>query len=217
MRVMRSGLVVAIVAATLVTTAHLTLRAQDTSRPDEPKVIAKPADQDGKAPRSVQDALEREFDLPFGNPTSLEEVSRYLQHRLNAPVVLDLAALARQQVQKDATVELELKGVRLKTGLKLLLEQAGLTYRVVPEDNLLILTDNIGSDDPMKRVQAEVHELHLEIHDIQDALGEVRAALGLVDGAKVRKPTIIEEMPEGVIQEEKEAPPQTSPRPRRGL
>ena len=216
MTVMRSGLVVAIVAAALVTSARLSLRAQDSKELDEPKAVPKQADHGAEAPRSVLDALERDFDLPFGDPTPLEEVCRYLRRSLNAPVVLDLAALGRQQVQKNDTVELELKGVRLKTGLKLLLDQVDLTYRVVPEDNLLILTDNFGSDDPVKRVQAEVHELHLEIHGVQDALDEVRAAMGLVDGAKVRKPTIIEEMPEGAI-EEKAAPPQATPRPRKGI
>ncbi|WP_406695774.1 hypothetical protein V5E97_32720 [Singulisphaera sp. Ch08] len=216
MRVIRSGLVFAFVAVALATSARLSLRAQDSKGPDGPVVAATKAVNGGEASHSVLDALERDFDLPFGDPTSLEEVCRYLRRSLNAPVVLDLAALARQQVPRNQSVELDLKGVRLKTGLKLLLDQVGLTYRVVPEDNLLILTDNQGSDDPLKRVQAEVHELHLEIHDVQDALEQVRAALGLVDGAKVRNPTIIEEMPEGAV-EEKAAPPATTPRPRRGI
>lgn len=216
MRVLRSGLVIACVAIALVTSARLSLRAQDAKGLDEPKVDAKPFHTATEAAHSVVDALEREFDLPFGEPTPLEEVCRYLRRSLNAPVVLDLAALGRQNVRKDATVELDLKGVRLKTGLKLLLDQVGLNYRVVPEDNLLILTDSQGADDPLKRVQAEVHELHLEIHDVQDALAEIRTALGLGDGARLQKPTIIEEMPEGGV-EENPTPPTTSPRPRRGI
>ncbi|AGA26924.1 hypothetical protein [Singulisphaera acidiphila] len=216
MRVMQSGLLVVVVVAALATSARLSLRAQDSKGPDEPKVVTKPADTGLEASRSVLDALERDFDLPFGDPTPLEEVCRYLRRSLNAPVVLDLAALARQHVQKNDSVELELKGVRLKTGLKLLLDQVGLTYRVVPEDNLLILTDNQGADDPLKRIQAEVHELHLEIHDVQDALNEVHAALGLGEGVKIQKPTIIEEMPDGTI-EEKAAPPPATTRPRRGI
>ena len=71
-------------------------------------------------------------------------------------VVLDRAALIRQEVQPEDTVELELDGVRLKTGLKLLLDQVGLTYHVVTEDNLLVITDREGSEDPLDRVWSEV-------------------------------------------------------------
>ena len=39
--------------------------------------------------------------------------------------MLDLAALDRQGVEPDEAVQLELEGVRLKTGLKLLLDQVG--------------------------------------------------------------------------------------------
>ncbi|SIO61058.1 hypothetical protein SAMN05444166_6624 [Singulisphaera sp. GP187] len=218
MRVMRLGLMVAVAVVALVMSARLSLQAQDAKRSDSPAatVVSPKFEIGAEVSRTVLDAMERDFDLPFGEPTSLEEVRLYLHRSLNAPVVLDLAALGRQHLRKDEKVELELKGVRLKTGLKLLLDQVGLTFRVVPEDNLLILTDNQGADDPLKRVQAEVHELHLEIHDVRDALDEVRTALGLIDGSKVRKPTIIEEMPDGVI-EEKEAPPTTTPRPRRGI
>ena len=53
---------------------------------------------------------------------------------IKGAVVLDLAALGRQDVEPDDPVQLELEGVRLKTGLKLLLDQVGLTFRVVAED-----------------------------------------------------------------------------------
>ena len=132
---------------------------------------------------------------------------------LGLPVVLDLAALERLDITPDDTVKLELEGVRLKTGLKLLLDQVGLTYKVIAEDNLLILTDKQGSEDPIERVMAEIHEIHRDIHDIQDALEEVRELTGLsgAEGAEVRKPTIIEEMPEN-----QDARPQdATPSPRR--
>ena len=141
-----------------------------------------------------------------------------LSRELGLPVVLDLAALDRLDVKPEDTVKLELQGVRLKTGLKLLLDQVGLTYKVVAEDNLLILTDKQGSEDPIERVMAEIHELHRDIHDIQDALDEVRELTGLTgaEGAQVRKPTIIEEMPEnqdGKPQEGATSKPSTRPEP----
>src|SRR5205823_5802410 len=100
---------------------------------------------------------------------------------------------------------------------KLLLDQVGLTYRVVAEDNLLVLTDRQGADDPVNRVLSELKELHRDVHDVQDALDEVRTALGLDDdGPKVRKPTIIEEMP--ADQPAPKGPAASpSPRPRPGL
>ncbi len=81
-------------------------------------------------------------------------------------------------MKPDDPVQLQLEGVRLKTGLKLLLDQVGLTYQVVPEDNLLILTDTQGSADPIDRVLSEIKALHRDLHDVQDAIDEIRGALG---------------------------------------
>jgi hypothetical protein len=186
----------------LATAARLPLRAQvpaglevGQAEPaiDRPKEVA-----EAGRTQSLQDTLLKPFHFPFTRPTSLTDVAHHLGHELGAPVVLDLAALNRLELKPEDTVKLDLRGVRLKTGLKLLLDQVGLSYRVVAEDNLLILTDKEGAEDPVERVAAEVHELHRDIHDIQDAVDELREALGLsgAEGARVRKPTIIEEIPE---------------------
>jgi hypothetical protein len=181
---------------------HLPLRAQGDGKPVVDAAVRTPTAVAGPAREltggSIQDALLRPYHFPFGRPTTLNEVGQRLSQDLGSPVVLDLAALERQDVKPDDTVKLELTGVRLKTGLKLLLDQVRLTVRVVPEDNLLIVTDHEGSEDPIERVMAEIHELHRDVHDIQDSLDEVRELTGLQgpEGARVRKPTIIEEMPE---------------------
>ena len=114
------------------------------------------------------------------------------------PVILDLAALDRKSVEPESTVQLELEGVRLKTGLKLLLDQVGLTYHVVAEDNLMIITDQEGSEDPADRIWAELRALHRDLHAVQDAVDDLGDYLGVqgAEGPHVRKPTIIEEMPE---------------------
>ncbi len=128
----------------------------------------------------------------------MEEVCKHLKASLKAAVVLDLAALDRQKVEPDDSVQLELDGVRLKTGLKLLLDQVGLTYRVVAEDNLMIITDREGSEDLAERVLAELRALHRDLHELQDAVDELRESMGDEgeEGLRVHKPTIIEEMPE---------------------
>ena len=88
-----------------------------------------------------------------------------------------------------------------KTGLKLLLDQVGLTYRVVAEDNLMIITDVEGSDDPMSRVLSELQALHRDLHALQDDVEELRDIMGDDRQAgRVRKPTIIEELPEAEAQ-----------------
>ena len=82
--------------------------------------------------------------------------------------------------------------------MKLLLDQLGLTYRIVAEDNLMIITDAEGSDDPNSRIVSELRALHRDLHELQDAVDELRDYLGdeRGEGPRVRKPTIIEEMPE---------------------
>lgn len=168
---------------------------------------------------SIQDAILKPYHFRFGRPTTLNDLAQRLSHDLGGPVVLDLAAVDRLDLKPEDTVKLELEGVRLKTGLKLLLDQVGLTYHLVPEDNLLILTDKEGSEDPIERLASEVHELHRDIHDIQDALDEVRELTGLQgdDEARVRKPTIIEELPENPDQKAKEGlKPETTPSPKPG-
>ena len=92
--------------------------------------------------------------------------------------MLDLAALDRQDVEPQDPVQLELDGVRLKTGLKLLLDQLGLTYRIVAEDNLMIITDVEGSEDPNGRIASELRALHRDLHELQDAVDELRDYLG---------------------------------------
>ncbi len=145
---------------------------------------------------SLQDALFKPLDLPFGKPTSLEKVQEYLAEQLHSQVLLDRAALGRQKLTPESTVELNLKGVRLKTGLRILLDQVGLTYKVEPEDNLLILTDSQGTEDANARILNEIKALHREMHDVQDSIDELFAIFDQGEPeAEMRNPTIIEEVP----------------------
>jgi hypothetical protein len=159
---------------------------------------ARPVSGSSSGSPTVQDVLLRPYRFAFSRPTSLAQVCAHLKQTLNVPVVLDRAALARQDVEPEVTVQLELDGIRLKTGLKLLLDQVGLTYHAVTEDNLLIITDREGSEDPLDRVWAELRALHRDLHDVQDAVDDLNKLIGgdQAEGLRVRKPTIIEEMPE---------------------
>ena len=157
--------------------------------PDEPK-------KSEVRPVPIQDALQKPFMLPFAKPTSLETVAAYLHKNLHVEVVLDRAALGRLDIKPDETVQIELADVRLKTGLKLLLDQVGMTFRIEPEDNLLILTDSTGADDPIERVLAEIKAASRRSRRAGCTRRDpVRPGLDDIDGPKIRKPTIIEEMP----------------------
>lgn len=191
------GLVVLLSVGMLLTLSRLSAQAQGER---ERKVVV-----------SVQDALLLPVEFGFAEPTPLLEVVEYLNKKVGIRVVLDQAALGRLDIDADHPVQLALDGVRLKTSLKLILDQVGMTYKVIPEDNLLILTDHLGSEDPAERTLAELKSLHMEMHDLQDAVDEIRKTLGLIDdGGRVRKPTIIEEMPE---EEQKPAEKHSRPRP----
>ncbi len=174
MRFARWGLVVVAVAVGVVATARWSLQAQDRAAKAPARAKGEAGARGAGGVVSVQDALLRPLDLPFEQETTLEEVRQYLARSLGAQVVLDRSALDRLELTAEDTVQLDLKGVRLKVGLKLLLDQVGLSYRVVPEDNLLILTDPESSDDTAQRVLAELKSLHREMHDLQDTVDALR-------------------------------------------
>ncbi|MBX6316547.1 MAG: hypothetical protein IRY99_27080 [Isosphaeraceae bacterium] len=220
-------LVLMLVVVLVGSSARWALRAQERAdRPRQPaqrRVIASrpgaelgPEADSGRSGAatvpSVQDALLRPYPLPFDQETALEAVVAHLRKTLNAPVALDLAALERQGLNPGSTVRLRLEGVRLQTGLKLLLDQVGLTYRVVPEDNLLVLTDAQGADDPSQRILAELKSLHRDVHDLQDAIEEIYQFLAPEEPSPaMQKPRIIEEIPADPNTPPGEKPTRTKP------
>jgi hypothetical protein len=174
----------------------------------------RPASETRSSSPTVHDLLVRPYHFTFSRPTTLMQVCNHLKQTLKVPVVLDLAALGRQDIEPEDTVQLELEGVRLKTGLKLLLDQVRLTYHVVAEDNLLIITDREGSEEPLDRVWAELQAMHRELHDVQDTIEDLTDYLAVEkgEGPRVRKPTIIEEMPENApAKDNDEEPPSRRP------
>jgi hypothetical protein len=147
---------------------------------------------------SVSVALGKPFTFAYRKGTTLEGLADHLRRALDAPVVLDVAALDRLGIGPDANVRLELSGARLETGLKLLLDQVGMTYRVIPEDNLLLFTDHPDGDDNARQAVAELKVLHREIHELREAMEEILDIIAPEEkGPTTKKPTIIEELPSG--------------------
>lgn len=120
------------------------------------------------------DLLDRKLAVPFPRETPMVEVAAHLARELGIRVILDPAALARLDLRPEDPITLDLAGaVRLRTALPLLLDQLGLTYRFVAEDDLLILTDARGAGDPLGQVLDELRDLHRDVHDLQDAVEEL--------------------------------------------
>ncbi|WP_435009762.1 hypothetical protein P12x_001007 [Tundrisphaera lichenicola] len=199
----RWSLALVVIGVGLAASARWSLLAQERAAKAGP-------DHPSRTPvASIQDAMLRPIDLPFGEETPLESVRQYLAKALEAQVVFDRAALDRQDLIPEDTVQLDLKGVRLKVGLRLLLDQVGLTYRVEPEDNLLILTDSQSGEDPARRISAEMKDLHRDIHDLQDAVDDLR---DLVEEDLGVEPEAINHQPMFVGREN---PARRVPRPRK--
>ena len=175
-----------VTAGVVVAVMGMGSHAQDGMKPLAP---AKP---------TVEVALVSPLSLPFAEGVSLEDLAKYLSTAVKAPVVLDLAALKRLEISPESVVKLNVEGIRLKTGLKLLLDQVEMSYRVVPEDNLLILTDAEGAEDSSSRILAELKTIRQDIAGLKTTLDTLNVQFVPVDeeAPAIRKPTIIEEMPD---------------------
>ena len=160
---------------------------------------------------SLEAVLGQKSSASFAAPVSLAELVKALRKQTHAAVVLDPGALKRLQITADEKVALDLEGVRLGTMLRLLLGQVNMTYKVVPEDNLLILTDDKGADDRIDLMARELEELHQDVHDLQDAVEAIYDAVA--PEPALRRPTIIEEHPGD---DKGKAPTAPVPRPRAG-
>jgi hypothetical protein len=155
------------------------------------------AREDRREPPKLSVLLEEPGSFPFGKATPLPIVADHLRRDLNAQVLLDLAALKRLKLDETATVRLDLKNITRSTGLRLLLSQVNMTFRVEDDDGLLILTDRQGAADPLAQIEDRLDELHREVHDLQDAVEEVYQTVAPQEqGPALRSPTIIEELPE---------------------
>jgi hypothetical protein len=197
---MRARLGLAAAAALIVASivlARLGAFAQEGSAKPAPKGMrfVRPLRPQPATSISIQDALLVPCDIEYAADTTLERIAADLHQLVGGPVVLDPAALKRQKLTPQSTLGLKVAGVRLKVALKLLLEQAGLAYRVEAEDNLLLITDQQGTGESTDRILTELRDLHRDLHDVQDAVEELYQSLAPAEG-EMRKPTIIEEVPD---------------------
>lgn len=99
--------------------------------------------------------LAKSIDMPFPNETPLEDVIKYIRSSTKSqaypegiPIYLDPVGLQEAEKTSSSPVAINLQQVPLRTSLKLLLEQLGLTYRV--QDGLLKITSRNSEDMPVE-------------------------------------------------------------------
>jgi hypothetical protein len=102
---------------------------------------------DEKRNQAILAKLEEPLTMSFGSESPLEEVKKYIQQSTQdetaglpagIPIYVDPVGLQDADKTMADTVTIQMEGIPLRTTLRLVLHQLGLTYRV--EAGLLIIT-----------------------------------------------------------------------------
>jgi hypothetical protein len=138
--------------------------------------------------KSVLAKLEKPLSMSFANDTPLEDVLKYIksatQGRDDRGIAIYVDPFGLNDAEKTITspISLDLEGIPLKTSLRLLLAQLGLTYSV--KDGVLIISSERSADQPSAFLEAvkkaKQGELTLdeirELTELMNALSELEKA-----------------------------------------
>ena len=108
-------------------------------------------DRDPKT-KSIIAKLDEPISMSFGNETPLEDVLKYIKSATQGPndngipIYVDPVGLQEAEKTMTSPITLDLEGVPLKTTLRLMLKQLGLTYTV--KDGLMTITSEDSNDQP---------------------------------------------------------------------
>ena len=108
-------------------------------------------DRDPKT-KAILAKLEEPIAMSFANETPLEDVLKYIKSATQGasdngiPIYVDPVGLNEAEKTMTSPITLDLEGVPLKTTLRLMLKQLGLTYTV--KDGLLTITSESSDDQP---------------------------------------------------------------------
>jgi hypothetical protein len=108
-------------------------------------------DRDAKT-KTILAKLDEPISMSFANETPLEDVLKYIKSATQGPndtgiaIYVDPVGLNEAEKTLTSPVTLDLEGVPLKTTLRLLLKQLGMTYTV--KDGLLTITSESSEDQP---------------------------------------------------------------------
>jgi hypothetical protein len=105
-----------------------------------------------KKTQAIVAKLDEPISMNFANETPLEDVLKYIKSATQGPndsgipIYVDPVGLQEAEKTLTSPITLDLEGVPLKTTLRLLLKQLGLTYTV--KDGLLTITSASSEDQP---------------------------------------------------------------------
>jgi hypothetical protein len=116
--------------------------------------------------RAILRTLDSPISVRFEN-TSLKDVIEYLQTYLGQPITIDMAALKAAEIPYDSAVTINVKNVSVRTLLRRILADVGLTYAI--RDEAIEVTT------PQKARGATV----VRVYYVGDLLGEIPALWGL--------------------------------------
>ncbi len=108
-------------------------------------------DRDPKT-KSILAKLDEPISMSFANETPLEDVLKYIKSATQGPndtgipIYVDPVGLQEAEKTMTSPITLDLEGVALKTTLRLLLKQLGMTYTV--KDGMLTITAESSEDQP---------------------------------------------------------------------
>jgi hypothetical protein len=106
-------------------------------------------DRDAKT-KQILEKLDQPVPMPYANDTPLEDVLKYIKQATQGPndsgipIYVDPLGLQEADKTMTSTVNIDLEGVPLKTTLRLLLKQLGLTFTV--KDGFLMITSQESED-----------------------------------------------------------------------
>lgn len=130
-------------ALVLLTAASGLAPANEEEKPPVPLPVSVPEDVD-KVSENIRDVLERSTAMDFVD-TPLSEVMAFLKDFHQIQIQFDQPALEETGVAIDTPVTRDLKGIELRSALRLLLEPLDLTY-VVKNQVLLITSLDVASE-----------------------------------------------------------------------
>jgi RNA polymerase sigma factor (sigma-70 family) len=115
------------------------------------------------ASKKILAKLDEPIEMSFANETPLEDLLKYIQAATSTgkndpgiPIYVDPVGLQEAEKTERSPIQMDLKGVPLKTTLRLLLKQLDLAYCV--KDGMLIISSVPGINQELMESQSEYQE-----------------------------------------------------------
>ena len=135
----------------------------------------------GPAEKKIENALKESTELHFPAPGQpLQDVIDYLKDSHGIMIQIDKKALDDVGIGSDATVEIDLKGISLRSALKLMLRPLDLTY-IVKDEVLLITTPDEANNRLVTRVYP-VADLVLPVGAMMNTIMNGMGGMGMMGG-----------------------------------